>query len=150
MPTIAASHLYTFAALIAVSSLLTTSFMVYANTIREASEATRLEDLMNLVASESLRLLTLTLSTNASTETFMQLPPRIGDKYYWLKLENDSSKAWLEGGFGNNPNTMGKLRISLPKNVLANGSYISGYGAARLRCFLDFGFVQIQLSSEGG
>jgi hypothetical protein len=117
--------------------------------MRETSEANRLENLMNLVALESIRLLTLTLSTNASTEAFLQLPPRIGDKQYWLKLENDSSRAWIEGGFGNSPSESGKLRVSIIKAVLATGSYVSGYGAARLSCFFDVGVVQIQLSSDG-
>ncbi|MGB9675908.1 MAG: hypothetical protein ACPL0C_01810 [Candidatus Bathyarchaeales archaeon] len=148
MPTIAASHLYTFAALIAVGSLLTTSFMVYANTIRETSENKKLEELMNLVAANSIRLITLTLSINASTETFLQLPARIGDKNYWIKMENDTSKAWLKGGFGSNP-TEGTLQTSLAKNVLAAGFYVSGYGAARLRCFFASGVVQIQISNEG-
>jgi hypothetical protein len=148
MPTIAASHLYTFAALIAVGSLLTTSFMVYANTIRETSETKKLEELLNLVAAKSIGLITLTLSTNASTETFLQLPARIGDKNYWIKMENDTSKAWIESGFGSNP-TEGALQISLAKNVLATGVYVSGYGAARLRCSFASGIIQIQLSSEG-
>ncbi|MEM3577515.1 MAG: hypothetical protein QXX51_03555 [Candidatus Bathyarchaeia archaeon] len=148
MPTIAASHLYTFVALIAVGSLLTTSFMVYANTIRETSEAKKLEAIMNLVAAKSLKLIALALSTNASTETFLQLPTKIGDKDYWLKLENNTSKAWLEGGFGSVP-IEGTLRINLAKNVLATGVYISGYGAARLRCLFASGVVQIQISNGG-
>ncbi|MEM3694918.1 MAG: hypothetical protein QXJ11_03045 [Candidatus Bathyarchaeia archaeon] len=148
MPTIAASHLYTFAALIAVGSLLTTSFMVYANTIRETSENKKLEAIMNLVAAKSIRLITLTLSTNASTETFLQLPTKIGDKDYWLKLENGTSKAWLEGGFGSTP-TESAIRISVAKNVLATGVYISGYGAARLKCFFASNIVQIQISNGG-
>jgi len=148
MPTIAASHMYTFAVLIAVGSLLTTSFMVYANTIRGTSENKKLEELMNLVAANSIRLITLTLSTNASTETFLQLPTRIGDKNYWIKMENDTSKAWIEGGFGSSP-TEGTLQIRLAKNVLANGVYVSGYGAARLRCSFASGVIQIQLLNEG-
>lgn len=148
MPTIAASHLYTFAALIAVGSLLTTSFMAYTNTVREASEAKKLEAIMNLVAANSIRLATLTLSANASTETFLQLPTKIGDKSYWLKMENDTEKAWLEGGFGSNP-TEGALKVSLAKDVLATGIYVSSYGAARLQCFLASGVVQIQISNGG-
>lgn len=148
MPTITPAYLYTFAALIAVSSLLTLSFIAYVNTLRSSSEINRLKDLMNYVAAKAINMMAYTLSTNATVETFVQLPSRIGEKQYWLKLENDPSTSWLKGGFGDNP-LEGELRLSLMKNVLANGSYVGGYDSARLTCLSSSGVVQIQLSSEG-
>jgi hypothetical protein len=148
LPSIAPSYLYTFVALIAVSSLLVSSFMAYANTLRVSSEVKQLENLMNYVAAKNTELLTLASTTNAATEAYLQMPTTIGDKQYWLQLRNDSKEAWLEGGLGNTPVEETELRIYLPKEASATGYYIGGYGAARLKCYVNAGVLQIQLSSS--
>jgi len=149
LPSITSSYLYTFVALIAVSSLLVFSFMAYADALRASSEVKQLKNLMNYVATKGTELLTLTLTTNATAEAFLQMPASVGNKQYWLQLRNDSSRAWLEGGFGNLPMEETELRVYLPKEVSATGCYISGYGAASLKCFLDAGVPQILLASSG-
>jgi hypothetical protein len=148
LPSITASYLYTFVALVVVSSLLVFSFMAYADTLRVFSETKKLENLMNYVAAKSTELLTLTLTTNATTETFLQMPATIGNKQYWLRLSNDSEKAWLEGGLGNTPVEETELHVYLPKEAAATGHYIGGYGVACLRCYLSSGSPQIQLMSS--
>lgn len=148
MPSITPSYLYTFVALVAVSSLLVFSFMAYASAFRVSSEARQLTKLMNCMAAKSTELLTLTLTTNATAETFVQMPAAIGDRQYWIRFRNDSVEAWLEGGLGNTPTEGTELRIYLPKQTSVTGCYIGGYGAARLKCYLDAGVPQIQLSSS--
>ncbi|MEM2971466.1 MAG: hypothetical protein QW270_03485 [Candidatus Bathyarchaeia archaeon] len=147
MPAITPSYLYTFIALIAVSSLLTASFVAYASALRSSSEARKLKNLMDYVAAESTKLLTLTLTTNATATAYLQMPTAIGERQYWLELHNDSVKAWLEGGFGNSPVEGVDLRVYLPNRVLATGYYISGYGAAQLKCQFDADVLCIQLAS---
>jgi len=149
LPSITSSYLYTFVALIAVSSLLVFSFMAYADALRVSSEVKQLKNLMNYVATKGTELLTLTLTTNATAEAFLQMPASVGNKQYWLQLRNDSSRAWLEGGFGNLPMEETELRVYLPKEASATGCYIGGYGAASLKCFLDAGVPQILLASSG-
>jgi len=149
LPSITSSYLYTFVALIAVSSLLVFSFMAYADALRVSSEVKQLKNLMNYVATKGTELLTLTLATNATAEAFLQMPASVGNKQYWLQLRNDSSRAWLEGGFGNLPMEETELRVYLPKEASAMGCYIGGYGAACLKCFLDADVPQIQLASSG-
>lgn len=151
MPSITPSYLYTFVALIAVSSLLIFSFVAYTQALRVSSEIRRLKNLMHYVAAESTELLTLTLATNATSEIFLPMPTSIGNKHYWLQFRNDSSRALLEGGFGNTFVEGTDLRVCLPKEASATGHYIAGYGAARLKCYLDAGVPEIQLtsSSEG-
>lgn len=148
MPSITPSYLYTFAALIAVSSLLVFSFMAYADALRVSSEVKQLKNLMNYVAAKNTELLTLALTTNATTETHLQMPVVIGNKQYWLQLRNDSKKAWLEGGLGNMPIEETELRIYLPKEASATGYYIGGYGAACLKCYVNADVLQIQLTSS--
>jgi hypothetical protein len=151
LPSITPSYLYTFVALIAVSSLLIFSFMAYAEALRASSETRQLKNLMDYVAAESTELLTLALATNATSEAFLQMPASIGNKQYWLQFRNDSSKTLLEGGLGNVPMEGTELRIYLPKEASATGYYVGGYGAAHLKCYLDAEVPQIQLtsSSEG-
>jgi hypothetical protein len=147
LPSITPSYLYTFIALIAVCSLLIFSSMAYTNTIRAFSEINKLKNLMDLLAAKSTELLTLAQTTNATAETFIQMPTTIGNKQYWLQLCNDSSKAWVEGGFGNNPQEETELRVYLPKEVSASGYYTAGYGAAHLLCHVNNGVAQVRLTS---
>lgn len=148
MPSITPSYLYTFIALVAVCSLLIFSFMAYADTLRAFSETTKLKNLMDYVATKSTELLTLTLTTNATSEVFLQMPVTIGNKQYWLRLSNDSEKAWLEGGLGNTPVEETELQVYLPREASATGHYIGGYGAACLKCYISSGVPQIQLMSS--
>jgi len=148
LPSITPSYLYTFAALIAISSLLFFSFMAYANALRATSETKQLKNLMDYLAAKSTELLTLTLTTNATAEAYLQMPAAIGNKQYWFQLRNDSTRVWLEGGFGNIPIEEAELRIYLPKEASAKGYYIGGYEAACLRCYLNAGVPQIRLTGS--
>jgi hypothetical protein len=148
LPSIAPSYLYTFVALLAVSSLLVFSFMAYADAFRVSSEVSRLKNLMDQVAAKGTELLTLTSTTNATAEAYLQMPTAIGNKQYWLQLRNDTTKAWLEAGFGNTPVEGTELRVYLPKEASATGYYVGGYGAARLRCYLNAGVPQVRLESS--
>jgi len=149
LPTITPSYLYTFIALMAVSSLLIFSFMAYAEALRVSSETRQLKNLMDHVAAKSTELLTLTLAANATSEAFLQMPVSIGNKQYWLRLFNNSEKAWLEGGLGNIPIEGAELRVYLPKEASATGYYIGGYGAVHLKCYSNASVPQIVFINSG-
>jgi hypothetical protein len=148
LPSITLGYLYTFAAIIAVSGLLVFSFMAYADALRVSSEVQELRNLMTYVAAKSSDLLTLTSVTNGTAKFTLQMPSTIGTKQYWLRLRNSSENAWLEGGLGDLPVEETELRIYLPKEASATGYYVGGYGAARLKCSLTGGVLQIQLTSS--
>lgn len=150
MPSILPSYLYTFIALLAVSSLLVFSFMAYASTTRSASEIERLKNLMDSVAAKGTELATLALTNNATAESFMQMPTAIGSRQYWLQLRNTSESCWVEGGFGDTVAEGADLRVYLPKETIASGVYIAGHGAARLRCNLSVEAPQLELTSSEG
>jgi len=147
LPSITPAYLYTFAALIAISSLLTFSFTAYTSTLKTASETNKLKNVLEYVAAESIELLTLTKSTNATVEVFLQTPTTIGEKQYWLKFYNDSLKVWIEGGLGGTPVENSGIRVYLPSDVHAEGYYIGGYGALHLKCVLNGSTPCLQLSS---
>jgi hypothetical protein len=137
--------------MIAVSSLLIFSFMAYAEAIRFSSEARQLKNLLDHVVGKSTELVTLTLATNATAESFLQMPTSIGNRQYWLGLHNDSKSSWIEGGFGNIALEGTDLRVYLPKEATATGSYVSAHGAAHLSCNFSAGVPQLRLenSNEG-
>jgi hypothetical protein len=149
LPSITLGYLYTFVALMAVSSLLILSFMAYAEALRVSSETRQLKNLMDHVAAKSTELLTLTLAANATSEAFLPMPASIGNKQYWLRLCNNSDKTWLEGGFGNVPMEGTELRVYLPKEASATGYYIGGYGAVHLRCYSNVSVPQILFINSG-
>ncbi len=85
MPTITPSYLYTFFAVMVVSSILVASFMDYSGVIRFSAETRKLKNLMDHVAAETTELLNLA-AANATAETFIQAPAAIGNTQYWLRL----------------------------------------------------------------
>lgn len=149
MPSITLGYLYTFVALMAVSSLLIFSFMAYAEALRVSSETRQLKNLMDHVAAKSTELLTLTLAINTTSEAFLPMPVSIGNKQYWLRLCNNSEKTWLEGGLGNVPMEGTELRVYLPKEASATGYYIGGYGAVHLKCYSNASVPQILFINSG-
>jgi hypothetical protein len=147
MPLITPSYLYTFFALLAVSSLLVFSFMAYSGNIRFSSEATQLRNLMSIVAARSTELLTLILTTNGSVEAYIEMPASIGSQQYWIQLQNNSARAWLGGGFGNVRTEGSDLRVYLLKETFATGYYAAGHGPAKLVCHSIDNVLNIRLTA---
>jgi hypothetical protein len=147
MPLITPSYLYTFVALLAVSSLLVFSFIAYTDAVRFSSETRQLKSLMNRIAAKTTEMLTLTPTINVTLEVFIEMPPSIGKQQYWIRLQNDSAKAWLEGGLGEIPIEKTDLCVYLLKEVFVTGYYTAGHGAARLTCHVIDNVPNIQLTS---
>jgi len=148
VPAITPAHLYTFFAMIAVCSLLIFSFTAYANALRLTSERVQLKNLMNQLAAKCTELLTLASSANASAEAYLEMPVAIGEKQYWLQLRSISSKAWIEGGLGARHIEEAELQVCFPSEAEASGYYLSGYGSASLKCYLENGIPKILLSNN--
>ena len=150
MPSVSLTYIYTLVALIAISSLLVLSFMVYAEGLRASSETRQLKNLIDSVAYEATELLTITITMNATSERFLEGPTTIGDKQYWLRLRNSSDETWLEGGFGDAPIEGSAFIVHLPNEASATGSYRAGYGAIHLECYLSNDVPQILLTDSYG
>ncbi|MEM3731812.1 MAG: hypothetical protein QW667_07740 [Candidatus Bathyarchaeia archaeon] len=150
MPPIAPSHLYTIIALMAVSTLLTSSFTAYTSTLRFSSEINSLKDLVSHVAAKCTELLTLTLATNATVEAYLQLPSTVGNLQYWIQFNNDSEMLWVEGGFGEKPTAYSEIRVYAPSGAFASGYYVGGFGKAYIKCRMGANVPEILLSNSGG
>jgi len=147
MPTIAPSYIYAFFALIAVSSILISSFAAYASTLRAIPEMEQLKNLLSHVTSEGYKLVALTNATNSTSEAVLQLPSTIGNKHYWIRLRSESSRAWVEGSLGLIHEGNVTNRVYLPKTVTVFGNYSSGYGPAVLECYVNGSTITLHLKT---
>ncbi|MFQ6068534.1 MAG: hypothetical protein ACE5KD_03220 [Candidatus Bathyarchaeia archaeon] len=149
MPTIAPSYIYSFFALVAVSSILISSFAAYATTLRTIPEMEQVENLLNHVASKGYELIILTITANTTSEAILLLPSTIGNKHYWIRLRNESLQAWVEGALGSILEGSITNRVYLPKRIFAFGNYSSGHGPALLECYMNGSTVNLYLTSWG-
>jgi hypothetical protein len=133
VPSIIPSYVYTFFALTVIGALLICTFSAFAVSVKQDVEVEQLQNLLEYMAAESCELISTTTTNNSTVTASLTLPPRVGEKRYWIQLRNDSSRAWIEGGFGANP-VQTSLTVFLPGSVAASGLYISGYGFADLEC----------------
>ena len=150
MPSIALNHLYAFLALTTVSILLICSFSLYANTVRTLPEIKHLKNILDHVAAKGNELLTFVTATNSTVCTFIQLPSTIGQKEYWIRVQNDTSNAWIEGALGEITENRIAYQVFLPKKVSTSGDFRGGYGFAMLECYMNGSTPQLNLNSTGG
>lgn len=150
MVSIAASHLYMFLAFVTIGALLISTFNSYSTILRSVPEQEQLKNLLERIVSEGNELLTLTLITNSNESLFLDLPSKIGYNQYWMRIRNDSAKAWVEGCFGQIWNGKSAHKVTFPCQFSASGCFLSGYGVAKLECYLNNSVPQLCLSSKGG
>ena len=150
MPSIASSQLYTFLALTTVSILLVCAFTIYTSTVRAIPEIGQLKNILDRVAAKGNELLTLMAATNSTVQTLIQLPPTIGYREYWIRVQNDTSNVWVEGALGRLGEDGTKYQVFLPGKASTSGYYIGGYGPARLECYMNGSIPQLNLSPAGG
>ncbi len=149
MPSVVTSYIYTFVALVAVSALLIFSVNSYSYTLRAESEQNQLQSILTGVAAKANEILTLVETTNASLTVNLNMPTTIGDEYYWLRLRNDSSKAWVEGALGEYHEDAVGLQVFVPNHVVMSGYFISAKGIATLRGIVNGSIPQLTLASYG-
>jgi hypothetical protein len=61
----------------------------------------------------------------------LDVPSSVGNQRYWIRIQNDSSNAWVETGYG--ALVLSSEQISfIPAELDASGIYQSGSGLAKL------------------
>ena len=133
-----------------MSSILISSFSVYATSLRNIPEEAQLIRVLTQVAAEGCKLVTLTSRTNATSEVVLSLPTVIGNKQYWIRLRNESSSAWFEGALGSIHTGNPRNRVHLPNNVSVEGNYSSYDGRALLQCNKEGSLINLRLTSLRG
>jgi len=137
MPSDSADFLYSLLALFMVGIILTAALASYGGLLKQSSEERQLEDVLKKVGSKAAYALMLLTENNATLSLIFEMPHKIGDRYYWIRIANDSSSSWIEGGFGIESRTgEQEYRIYLPRKIYASGTFESRYGIAQLNCSL--------------
>jgi hypothetical protein len=117
--------------------------------MKQDVEIEQLNNLLEYVAAESCELISTSTANNSTVTVRMPLPYRVGEKRYWIQFRNDSSSAWIEGGFGTNP-VQSFLTVFVPGPVAASGLYTSGYGFAELECQVQGTLTVLNISEVSG
>jgi hypothetical protein len=147
MPSIIPSYVYSLFAALIVGTIIVYSCSLITLNIRNEAENQQLTNINKYVATESLTLLTYTTEDKQNTTQFLNLPSQIGNQIYWIRIANDSSSTWVESGFGITV-TQSQLRIYIPVNIVASGTFISSYGMPFLHCYSDNQTATLTLISE--
>jgi hypothetical protein len=147
VPSIIPSYVYTFFALSVVGTLLICTFSAYAVSMKTDVELEQLKNLLEHVAAETCEIISTTQTNNSTVTVRVPLPVSLGEKRYWIQLQNDTTHAWVEGGLGGNP-VPTTLVVFVPGIVNASGLYISGHGFAELVCEMQGTVVCLNLSGE--
>ncbi len=114
--------------------------------LRNVADNRQLVNIDEYVAAQSLILITHVTQEDQNVTQFLTLPTQIGNHEYSIAITNDSSSACVESGFGSA--VKNQPQISIPADVAASGTYVSGWGRAVLRCYCQNQTVTLILTSE--
>jgi len=130
-----------------IAMILTCSFGLYVDLLKQVSEVNQLKEILRQVAATAAESIDMVAENGAALSVVIRLPLRVGSRDYWLRFSNDSSSAWLEGAFGVSPRSEEQeYRVYLPQKVKASGTFEGRYGLAQLSCSLSGSVPQITLS----
>jgi hypothetical protein len=115
--------------------------------VRQEAEKQQLLNIADYVATKSLDLASSATTANLTSTVFLDIPSLIGAQRYWIRIANDSSKAWVETGFGVNV-LPSEHRAEIPLGVSASGSFISGSGRAFLRCYSNSEGISLEIYGD--
>ena len=147
MPSIIPSYVYSLFAALIVCTILVCSCSLSTLNLKNEAKKQQLANINKYVATESLTLLTHAAENNQNTIQFLSLPSQVGNEIYWISIAHDSTGAWVESGFGATA-TSSQLRIYIPANIAASGTFISSFGRPALQCCPDNQTVTLILISE--
>ena len=147
MPSIIPSYIYTLFASIIVGTIVISACGLSTANVKYEAEKQQLSNIADYVATESLELISHLAAENLTSTLHLDVPQLIGNQRYWIKMANDSARAWVEVGFGTTVLSSEQLAY-IPSEVAASGTYISGSSSPVLECHSDRSGVQLTLSGE--
>jgi hypothetical protein len=148
LPSIIPAYVYTLFAALIVGSIVICACGLSTLSVKNEAAQQQLSNIAEYVATGSLELTSHAKADNLTTTLSLTVPSSVGDQRYWIQIKNDSSKAWVEVGFGTTP-TVSEQRTYIPAEVVASGTYTSGLGPATLECYSGNSNVYLTLSGGG-
>jgi hypothetical protein len=147
MPSIIPGYVYSlFAALIVGTIIVAGCSAIMAN-VKNTAETQQLKNIETYVATQSAILINQAKTTDANSTLSLSVPTQIGNQQYWIRIENDSTSAWIEAGLGTTIVSSGQ-ETYIPAQVAAQGTYISSNGGrALLSCQVEDQTIFITLTN---
>jgi hypothetical protein len=145
LPSIIPSYIYTLFASIIVGALVICACGLSTLNVRNEAEKQQLLNVAEYVSTKSLELISHAKTDSLTSTLRLNVPSLIGDKRYWIKIANDSFRAWVEVGFGTTAQSS-EHRTYIPSEASTSGTYTSGSGATILECYSDSSGVHLTLS----
>ncbi|MFB3890227.1 MAG: hypothetical protein ACE14S_12115 [Candidatus Bathyarchaeia archaeon] len=145
MPSIIPSYIYTLFASIMVGTIVISVCGLSVSGVKHEAEKQHLSRLAEYVAMECTELTSQAPSGNQTFTLYLDLPDLVGNQRFWMRAENDSSRAWIEAGFGAVLLSSG-LRVYVPVDGAFSGSFVSGSGVVFVSCQSDASGLHITLS----
>lgn len=147
MPSIIPSYIYALFASILVGAIVICACGLSTLNVRHIAEKQQLVNVAEYVATQSNELTLHAIRDNTNSTVYLNVPYAIGNQKYWIQIANDSSKAWVETGFGAAQN-YSEQRACIPSEVSASGVYTSFSGTAILECRTDSLGVHLKIYGE--
>jgi hypothetical protein len=129
----------------AVGALLIYASSLSSISVKNEADLQELKNIADYVATTSFELISSTQTNNLTANLMLSIPATVGNQRYWVQLDNDSYRSWVNIGFGTTPQTGGQ-RTYIPSKVSAFGDYVSGAGIPVLRCYSDGSATYLEIS----
>jgi len=147
MPTIIPDYVYSLFAALIVGVIVVSCCSVATNAIRVDADKQQLRNVAEYVATQSLMLLSHGDAGTQNVTQYLDVPSQVGHQRFWIRITNDTSTAWVESGFGAEV-LSSQIKVEVPANVAASGSFVSGSGRALLQCSFESGVASLTLTQE--
>jgi len=128
-----------------VGALLIFASSLSSINVKNDADLQELKNIADYIAATSFQLVSSTQTNNLTTNFMLSIPSTIGNQRYWVQLDNDSFRSWVNVGFGTTPQTS-EQRTFIPSEVSASGDYVSGAGIPVLRCYSDGSATYLEIS----
>jgi hypothetical protein len=145
LPSIIPSYIYTIFASILVGTIVISAVGLSTANIKQEAEKQQLSNVAKYVATKCLELTQQSIVNNVNSTIHLDLPTSIGNQQYWIRIANDSSKAWVEVGFGATASSS-LQRAYIPSEVSTSGTYTSISGTPNLESYSDNSGVHLTIS----
>lgn len=145
MPSIIPGYVYSLFAALIVGTIVVASCSAVMLNIKNNAESQQLSNITEYIAAQSIVLLSQSNGNNSNSTQNLELPSQIGTQAYWIRITNDSNKAWIEAGFGTTP-IHNQHESTIPASVTASGTIVSTSGRASLNCVIENQSIVLKLT----
>jgi hypothetical protein len=145
MTSIIPGYVYSLFASIIVGTLVIAMCGLSVAAVKHDAEEQQLSSIANYVAAKATELASQAPESTIVLSEFMELPSSVGNQRYWIRIQNDSSSAWAESGYGTIALSSEQIAF-IPLEIAASGVYLSGSGVAKLEYSVDSSGARLLLS----